>query len=438
MKFYPAVVLLAFVVSSTALASPETPGADQKKPIALIGGTLHPVSSAPIEGGVLLFDKGKITAIGAAADIPADAERISIVGKHVYPGMFDAFTNMGLVEVNALRPSRDESESGRFNPNVRAEVAVNPDSELIPVARANGVLLVATAPSGGLISGKAAVIQLDGWTWEDMTLRSQVGLIVNWPRMAAVLDVEGKKSAGKQSGASQQSLKYLREQFTNARAYLKSRENAPDLHPLDLKWEAMASVLDSQTPMIVVADRVRQIQSAVAFAEEEKVKLVIYGGYDAPLCAKLLNAHKIPVIVGGVQRLPRSRSDDYDAPFTLAKRLFDAKIEFCISGAGRFGASQVRNLPYHAAMAAAFGLPRSEALKAITLSPARILGVADRVGSLEVGKDATMIITDGDPLETVTHVDRAYIQGRVVDLSSRHTRLWRKYQEKYRRQDEKK
>ncbi len=438
MKFYPAVVLLAFAVSSNALASPETPGADQKNPIALIGGTLHPVSSAPIEGGVLLFDKGKITAIGAAADIPADAERISIAGKHVYPGMFDAFTNMGLVEVNALRPSRDESESGRFNPNVRAEVAVNPDSELIPVARANGVLLVMTAPSGGLISGKAAVIQLDGWTWEDMTLRSQVGLIVNWPRMAAVLDGAGKKSAGKQSGASQQSLKYLREQFTNARAYLQARENAPDLHPLDLKWEAMASVLDGQTPMIVVADRVRQIQSAVAFAEEENVKLVIYGGYDAPLCAKLLNAHKIPVIVGGVQRLPRSRSDDYDAPFTLAKRLFDAKIEFCISGAGRFGASQVRNLPYHAAMAAAFGLPRGEALKAITLSPARILGVADRVGSLEVGKDATMIITDGDPLETVTHVDLAYIQGRVVDLSSRHTRLWRKYQEKYRRLDEKK
>jgi imidazolonepropionase-like amidohydrolase len=195
----------------------------------------------------------------------------------------------------------------------------------------------------------------------------------------------------------------------------------------------MLPVLAGELPLIVDADDLQQLQAAVAFAEQQKLKLIIYGGYDAPLCSELLKKHAVPVIVGGVYRLPRRRSEHYDTPFSVPARLYEAGIKFCISGSGRFGASAVRNLPYHAAMAAAFGLPQEEALKAITLYPAEILGAANRVGSLQKGKDATFFIADGDPLETATQVEAAFIQGRQVDLNDRHKRLWKKYEEKYRR-----
>jgi len=196
----------------------------------------------------------------------------------------------------------------------------------------------------------------------------------------------------------------------------------------------MIPVLQGRQPIIVAANSLSQIQAAVAFAARQKVRLVIFGGYDAPACSALLKQHDVPVIVGSVYRLPRRRGDDYDAAFTLPARLHQAGVPFCIASNGRFGASNVRNLPYHAATAVAFGLPADEAIKAITLSPARILGVEDRVGSIATGRDATLIVTSGDPLETTTHVERAFVQGRQVDLSNKHTRLWQKYRTKYQQQ----
>jgi imidazolonepropionase-like amidohydrolase len=192
----------------------------------------------------------------------------------------------------------------------------------------------------------------------------------------------------------------------------------------------MLPVLEGELPLVVAADRVEQIQAAVAFARREDVKLILYGGYDAPHCAALLKQHRVPVIVSTVHRLPLRRGDPYDAAYTLPERLRAAGVRFSIASKNT---SNARNLPYEAAMAIGYGLPPDEALKAITLYPAQILGVADRVGSLEVGKDATLIVTDGDVLETPTHVEAAFIQGRRVDLDNRHKRLWRKYQEKYRR-----
>jgi imidazolonepropionase-like amidohydrolase len=416
---------------SVLTAAPEIPGEPQKRPIVLLGATIHPVSGPAIENGVLLFDKGRITAVGdAKTEIPDDAERIELAGKHVYPGLFDAYTNMGLVEINAVRATRDQAETGQINPNVRAQVAVNPDSELIPVTRSNGVLLTLTAPGGSLLAGRSAVLQLDGWTYEDMTLQKDVALHVNWPRMAAVADAA--KKGPQQGNTRDKALEKLHAAFDDARAYRRARE-ADDDYPIDARWEAMLPVLDGRLPLIVAADESQQIQAAVAFADQQKCRLILYGGYDAPRHAELLKKHDVPVIVGGVYRLPEHRQDDYDASYTVPQRLHEAGVKFCISGAGRFGASNVRNLPYHAATAAAYGLPQDEALKSITLYPAQILGVADRVGSLEVGKDATLIITDGDPLETPTQTEAAFIQGRKVELSDRHKRLWKKYQEKYRR-----
>ena len=430
-------LLLLVLFAGRAGASPEIPGASQQKPIAIVGGTIHPVSGPDIVGGTLLFEEGRIVAVGSKVAVPDGAQRVDATGKHVYPSLLDAYTAVGLVEINAVRATRDQAESGQINPNVKAQVAVNPDSEMIPVTRSNGVLLALSAPAGGLISGTSAVMQLDGWTWEDMTLRAPIGMHLEWPRMTAVNFTGADMAQKERDKRRRMELQKIRQAFADARAYLKAKDArgvaSPAPPPADVRWEAMISVLEGRVPLIVHAERARQIQAAVAFAQRQEVKLIIYGGYDAPHCAEFLKEHNVPVIVAGVLRLPRRRSDPYDAPFTVPQRLRAAGVKFCISGSGRFGASNVRNLPYHAATAAAYGLPNEEALRAITLHAAEILGVADRVGSLEVGKDATLIVTDGDPLETPTHVLDAFIQGRRVDLSDRHKRLNAKYKEKYRR-----
>lgn len=419
-------ILLLTVSTASAVASDAIPGAPQKAPVVITGATIHTVSGLVIDKGDLLFDRGRIVAIGESGSvkIPDNAERIIGKGRHVYPGLFEAHSHLGLVEVSAVRASRDQSESGSMNPNVRAHVSVNPDSELIPVTRANGVLLALTAPSGGRIAGQAAVMQLDGWTFEDMTVRSGAAMVVSWPSVPNQLET---KDAKKDPVAS------LREFFDESRAYLAARSDDASNQKTDLKLESLRPVLERKMPLLVSANSLAVIQSAVAFAVEQKVRLIIIGGYDAPLCAELLKKHRVPVIVSAVYRLPRRRSDGFDVAYTLPARLREAGIQFCISGSDSSRTSNARNLPYHAATAVAYGLPADEALKAITLYPAQILGVSKRVGSLERGKDATLIMTTGDPLETSTQVTSAWIRGRAVDLSSRHTQLYEKYREKYRR-----
>ena len=426
--------LLLLATASRLQANPEVPGAQPKKPVALVGATIHPISGPALQNATLLFDKGRIVRIGKGIPIPAGSQVINVAGKHIYPGLFDSMTNTGLVEVKAVRASVDESETGTINPNVKAQVAVNPDSELIPVTRSNGILLNLTAPTGGTISGQATVMQLDGWTWEDMTLQAAAGMIVRWPNMAAVADWWVEKSAKQQIADRDKALKNLRKTFDDAEAYRQARKANIADQDHDARWEAMIPVLTGKMPIIVHANEIQQIQAAVAFASERKLKMILFGGYDAPRCAMLLKKHQIPVIVGGVYRLPQRRHDAYDEAYTLPERLRQAGIKFCISSYGRFGAANVRNLPYHAAIAAGFGLPEEEALRAITLSPAEILGVSDRVGSLQAGKDATLIITTGTPLETTTQVEGAFVQGKPVQLNDRHKRLWRKYQQKYEQQ----
>lgn len=440
------IILASFVVmaiiAAGAVASPEVPGSPQAGPIALVGGTVHPVSGPTIEGGVVLFEGGKLVAVGRDVQIPEKAERVDVTGKHVYPGLIDANSQVGLVEVSSVRGSVDTSETGLVNPNVKAEVAVNPDSELIPVGRAGGVLTVLTVPSGGLITGQSACMLLDGWSWEDMCLKSGVGLHITWPRMRPVEAWWVEEDAGQQTEQRDRALKTIRTALDDAKAYAKAKQAHADgqgAEPeYDTRWEAMLPVLVGKVPVFIEAEDIQQIQAAIAFCEAEGLKPVIVGGYDAPQCAALLKKHDVPVIVGGVFRMAVRRNEPYDAGYSLPARLKAAGIRFCIAGelggASSGGPSNVRNLPFHAGVAAGYGLDRDEALKSITLYPAQILGVADRIGSLEAGKDATLIVTTGDPLETSTQITAAYIQGRTVDLNNRHKRLWEKYKEKYRRQ----
>jgi imidazolonepropionase-like amidohydrolase len=428
-------VLLLYLAAGVVVASPEVPGAPQDHPIALVGGVVHPVSGPAIEGGIVLFDAGKIVAVGREVVLPENAEKIDVEGRHIYPGMIDAYSQLGMLEIPLVRASNDQSETGRINPNAKAQVVVNPDSELIPVARAGGVLSVLSVPDGGLISGASALIQLDGWTWEEMTVKPVVGIHLRWPAMAPVHTWWQEMKAQEQLQSRDKALEELRRVFDEARDYATAcracadgKGRAPDFNA---RWEALSPVLAGRVPLIIEADEIQQIQSALSFAERERVKVILLGGYDAAECAELIKRLDVPIILGGVHRLPRRRDDAYDAPFTLPARLHELGIKYCIGGADR--AAMVRNLPYQAGTAAAYGLPPEEAIKAITLYPAQILGVADRLGSLEAGKDATLFVGTGDPLETPSRVKLAFIGGRRIDLNNRQQRLWEKYKEKYRR-----
>ena len=298
-RLLPITLVYLLLVSSALAAVPEVPGAKQDRPIALIGGTKHTVSGKTIEDGMLLFSEGKIVAVGQDLNLPEDVEIIDIEGKHVFPGLIDANSNMGLVEINAVRSTKDERETGDFNPNVKAHVAINPDSEIIPTTRSNGVLLCLTAPSGGVISGQSAVIQLDGWTYEDLTIRAGAGLHLNWPLMSAVSDWQLSGNAKDSGSARDKNMKQLEEFFNTARRYDDARSNDPSAK-IDLKWEALRDVLAGKIPVIANAENANQIQAAVAFSVRQKVKLIISGGYDAIYCTDLLKQHDIPVILGGV------------------------------------------------------------------------------------------------------------------------------------------
>ena len=416
--------LMAVILLSTFLfPNNQIPAAPQKHPILLKNGFIHTVSNGVVNGSIL-FDKGKITHIGEFISPPDGAEVIDLDGKHVYPGFIAAVSRMGLVEISAVDVTNDHSERGDFNPNVRANVAYNPDSEIIPTTRSNGVLIANIVPASGLVSGQASIMMMDGWTWENATFAHPSGLHINWPQMG--IRAGGRRfsmSAEKQNERRQKALEKLDE--------IMKQSHAEDYHKEDLRLESMIPYVQGNLPIYIHANEVRQIEAAVHWANRHDVKIVLVGGKDAWRTIDLLKKNKIPVIYEGVTALPSRRYEDYDQAYKGAALLYEAGIQFCIASSSGV-ASRVRNLPNHAAMAAAYGLPKDEALRSITLSAAEILGIDPQVGSLESGKDATLFIANGDPLEIRTNVLQAYIQGRKIDMGDRHKMLYHKYQEKYR------
>lgn len=429
------VVILSSVLVLPVRASDQIPAKAQDHPIAITGATIHPVSGPIIQRGTILFDKGKIVALGTNVTLPEKTEVIDAGGKHVYPGLISPDTYIGLVEIEAVRATRDNVETGTINPNIRAEVAVNPESEQIPVARANGITTMISAPSGALIAGTSAMLMLDGWTWEEMTLKAPLAMNVYWPRVNISREWWVRQSEEEQKKEREAHVKELANAFRDARSYMTAKnaetEKGVPYHNTDMRWEAMIPVLEGKIPVVVWADEIQQIEAAVAWADQEKIRIIIGGGHDAWRLTDLLKHNGIAVLAGAIHRLPDRRFEEYDEPLMLPLKLYQAGIPFAIITQGE--SAHERNLPYQAATAAAYGLPKEEALKAITLSPAQIFGVADRVGSLDVGKDATLIVTTGDPLEIESAVTLEFIQGKRIDLSSRHTKLYEKYQEKYRR-----
>lgn len=426
-----AFVLVVFAAGSKA--SDTMPAPPQTKAIAIKGATIHPVTGPDIPSGTIVFDNGKITAIGADAAIPANAEVIDGTGKHVYPGLINANTVLGLVEIGAVRATVDVEEAGALNPNVRSITSVNPDSELIPVARAAGVLTALSVPEGGIISGQSAVLRLDGWTPEEMTVLSPAAMHVRWPNLTIDRRPRARKSVKDQLEEMEKAQKQLREAFQIARAYWQARKNPGPDFKTDLRWEALMPVFDGKLPLCVHAGTLAQIQAALAWAKETQLKIVLVDADDAWRVAPQLKEADVPVILGPATSLPPRRDDDYDSAWTSAAKLQQAGIRVCIASNGRGAETNERNLGYEAGLAAGYGLPKEEALKAVTIYPAQILGVADRLGSLETGKAATLIVTNGDPLDFPTQVEAAFIDGRKIDLSNRQTKLRDKYREKYRR-----
>ena len=432
MKQRLAALVLAALSTGVLAAQSEDrkPAPAATRSFSIVGATIHPVSGPDIPKGTIVVRDGKIVSVGAGAPAASDGPVIDAMGRHLYPSLLPPMTVLGLEEISAVRATLDKSEIGEINPDARAAVAVNFDSELLPVARSGGVLIAGVTPTGGIISGTVAAMKLDGWTREDATLREPAAITVFWPSLAIDRSPTARRSVKAQEKKRDEAVAKLKNAFLDARAYAKAHaaegQAGIPKHDTDAKLAALVPALDGRIPVVVKAEELAQIRDAVKWAAEENLRLVIWGGGDAWRLADELAKADVPVIVDSPLDLPRREDEPYDTQFSNAGKLARAGVRVLFNDGGE-SATNVRNLPHLAATAVTFGFPREKAVAAMTLEPAKLLGVADRVGSLEAGKDATFILTDGDILDLRSRVVGAYLDGRALDLTDKQKRLYEKY-----------
>jgi imidazolonepropionase-like amidohydrolase len=434
-KLFPAAFSASLLFfSSQAAAQSPAPSA-----YALTHAKIFTLAGAAIDDGTLVMRDGKIAAVGANVEVPAGAQVIDAKGLQIYPGLFDPITQMGLSEISAVSATVDSTETGSYNPDVVAATAILPSSEHIPVTRAAGVTEVLAVPgsggfdffgSRGVLAGQASAIHLAGWTVDDMLLKRSVVMVLNWPEIqtrtfdfSTFTRRERPYTEAKQEYEKQ--VNELSDYLDRARHYAQAMgHGGPSDFQRDLKLEALAPVVSGQLPVLVFADRVRDIRNAVEYCDTQKLKMILAGGAESYKVKDLLRSKDIPVILRPMLTLPRDEDDPYDRLLTQPAELAAAGVKFAI---GSFDNSFARRLGQQAANAVAYGLPYEEALKAVTLYPAQILGVADQVGTLETGKIANVIVTNGDPLELTTDVKYLFIKGRLTSLDNKHLRLYEKY-----------
>lgn len=388
---------------------------------------IHPVVGEEMPSGSVLIQGGKIAGVGAKLAAPKGATVIDAKGLHLYPGLINSATSMGLSEIGAVRETNDTNELGDFNPQLRALIAVNPESEHIAVTRANGITSVVTLPQGGIISGQGAMIHLDGWTWEEMSVKGDVVVRLNFPVIATAsgeFSITRATAYGEAKKRYDEQLEKLRLFFEDARRYEKAKSAGSAVMQTDPKLEAMLPVLAGRRPLLVMAQRERAILDAIAFARRERVKIILAEVREPGKALAEIVKDKIPVILGETHTLPLEEDAAYDSQYTLPAELHKAGVKFAF---GSFDNQFARNVPYQAAAAVAFGLPKDVALKALTVHAAEIWGLGGQLGSIQEGKLADLILTDGDPLETRTQVRHLFIQGKPVSLDSKHTKLYEKY-----------
>ena len=433
-----AVLLLAIAGSPAQAQSRQVPAPQQTRPVAIVHATVHNPPAAVDgseevvwEDGYVLFANGRI--VDAGSGDPGDLDGYDVLdaaGLHVYPGLVAGPTQLGLVETLQVEATDDRNELNNEHPEIAAWIAINPDSDLIPVTRSSGILTALVFPGGGTIGAQPSAIRLDGWTTEDLVIDKSLGVLVNWPLIHPVSSRWSRRSRGDQSSRSKEQIAAINRFFDDAEAWIAARAADPTV-PFNARFAAMEPVLSGEEPVFIDASRASQIESAVSWARNRDLKVVIVGGTAAGSCAELLAENRIPVMLRGTHRLPLNRHDPHDAPFNTPKQLRDAGVLFSIGNADSEPAHE-RGLGHHAATAAAYGLPRGAALRSVTLSPAEIVGLEDELGSIETGKAATLLVTTGDPLEITSEILVAFIDGRRIDLDDRQKMLVRKYREKYR------
>jgi imidazolonepropionase-like amidohydrolase len=420
------ILLLSLGLLLFTPAFAQQPAKPQARPVVLSNATIHIGNGQVLENAALRFENGIITEVGSSVN-QTNAEVINASRQHIYPGLILPYTTLGLNEVGALRPTQDVREAGEFNPNVRALVAYNTDSELIGTTRSNGVLIVQPTPGGGLVSGTSSVMQLEGWNWEDAVLRADDGVHINWVSMFTrggfFSPTPGQMQKNENRGEALQELDNI---FKQSLAYTQGEAKAKNL-----KFEAMRGLFDGSKTLYIHVDFSREIVESVQFAQKHQVKkIVVVGANDALDVADFLRDNQIPVIIGEVHRLPNRSEEEVWLPYQLPALLKKAGI--LVSLAYDNEPMRGRNLPFLAGTAAAYGLSKEDALMMITANTAKILGIDDKVGTLEKGKHATLVISQGDILDMRTNqINHAFIQGKKLDLSDKHKQLYEKFKAKY-------
>lgn len=439
--------VFAVVLIAANLAA-QSDGSQQNKTgragtFAIVGARIVTVSGAEIPNGTLVIQHGKITAVGAGVSVPSGAERIDGRGLSVYPGMIDAATGMGLAEIGqGANATMDIAEVGTNNANAKAIDGINPHSSHINVTRVNGITSVMSAPTGGIIAGQGAVINLNGSTQAEMAVVPTYALVINFPRVATGgggfggfggfgggQQVDFNEAVRRRDTQVEELKKVLTDALNYGRARdAYARDKTLPAPQTDLRLEALVPYARGEKPIVFTSERERDIRAIAKFVADNKLKGILVGGQEAWRAADVLKQNNIPVIYTNIYSLPVREDDPYDILFEGPSKMHAAGLKFAIS-TGDSGAEN-RDLPYHAGLAGAYGLPREEALKAVTIYPAQILGVADRMGTLEVGKIANVVVTDGDILDPRTNIKHMFINGRLIPLTSRHTELFDSFKDR--------
>lgn len=429
-KIFLKLTIGAMIISFAAEAQTPTPAPVQQKPVMITGATIHTGTGQTIENGTIAFENGKLTYVGAAASAPADQAKYDLItatGKHVYPGFIITNSQLGLQEVSAVRATLDFDEAGDFNPNVRSQISFNSDSEIIPTFRFNGILLAEVAPVGGVIAGTSSVMTVEGWNWEDATHTKDVAIHLTWPGiLSRRFDQETFSFVNEANANYAKNVEDISIFFNEALSYGKLNPK-----PVNLKMEAMQGLFAGTQTLIIHANGPKEIVESVKFAQGVGVKRIAVFAADATLkVASFLKDNSIPVIIPGVHDLPARVDENIDGPFVLPGLLSKAGVAVTLSHNDDL--ARGRNLPFYAGTAIAYGMDKEEALKSITLNPARILGIDKVTGTLETGKDATLFISEGDAFDMRTNkVSEAFIMGKRTTLENKQQELYNRYSKKY-------
>ncbi|WP_460218787.1 amidohydrolase family protein [Psychroserpens sp. MEBiC05023] len=435
MNIYIKLTLVAFL-SFTLGNAQQTPAPKQSKSIAITGATAHVGNGTVIENSLIVFENGKLTNVTDMSGVKLDLGNMDVIdatGKHVYPGFIVPNSTLGLVEISAVRATDDDAEIGTWNPHIRSLIAYNAESKIVESMRPNGVLLAQITPRGGRISGTSSIVQLDAWNWEDAAVKIDDGIHMNWPSsFSRGRWWLGEDPAMKVNKNYNNQVTEIEHWIKSTKAYLNG-----DTSPKHLPYDATSGLFDGSKTLYIHVDDEKGITDAINFVTSNNISsAVIVGGYEAHKVTSLLKKNNIPVLLQRVHTRPSQSDDDYDMPFKLAKLLTDEGVVVALETSGQMERMNSRNLPFYAGTTVAHGLTKEQALQLITQNPAKILGIDDLYGTLEIGKSATLFISEGDALDMRTNqLTHAFIDGRQLSLETHQTELWKRYSEKLERQN---